>query len=243
MIRKILIPVFFILLLLQAETRAQYDTVAILILDKMSDMIVDLDACSFKFETQYDVYNDELGLIKHSDIASVYLKGPDKLMVNKRGDRGHKGFWYNGSKFNYYSYDANQYATIDAPSGIIEMIDQVNKEYGVDFPAADLFYPSFVDDILITADYLRYLGLTNVDGKECFHIAGTSDDNTFQIWVANDEFFLPVKMALVYTNQTGNPQYEAVFKDWCLNPVLPDAMFEFPAPPKATKIELKKTNQ
>ena len=46
-------------------------------------------------------------------------------------------------------------------------------------------------------------------------------------------------MVIVYTNDKDKPQYEAVYKDWAVNPDFPDYMFEFAAPPKAVKVPLK----
>ena len=118
------------------------------------------------------------------------------------------------------------------------MIDTMNKTYGIEFPAADFFYPSFVDDILSDAKNLVYLGTTRVSGKECFHIAGTAADKTFQFWISNDAFTLPLKMVIVYTSKNMNPQYEAVLSDWQLNPSLPAALFTFNVPPGAKKIKM-----
>ena len=61
------------------------------------------------------------------------------------------------------------------------MIDTVNKMYGIDFPAADFFYPSFVDDLLAESKTLMYLGMTKVDGKDCYHIAGTALDKNIPV--------------------------------------------------------------
>lgn len=35
-----------------------------------------------------------------------------------------------------------------------------------------------------------------------------------------------------------NPQYEATLSNWQVNPNLPDALFDFTAPPKAIKIKM-----
>jgi hypothetical protein len=110
--------------------------------------------------------------------------------------------------------------------------------YGIEFPAADFFYPTFVDDILADSKTLVYLGLTKVDGKECYHIAGTTNDKTYQFWIANDAFTLPIKMVVIYTNKEMHPQYEATLSDWQVNPSLPDALFTFTVPHRARKIKL-----
>ena len=235
---------FFLCLFLAiaGRTMAQspgIDTVAVSILDRMSAMIGDLNSCSVTVHANYDIGSKDLGLIKHSDEQQVFMQGPDKLMVRTEGDKGSREFYYNGQTLSYYSLASNHYGQIPAPPTTMEMIDTVNKRYGIEFPVADFFYPGFVDDILIDSRNLAYLGMTKVDGKECFHIAGTAKDKSFQFWIANDAYYLPLKLVIVYTGKEMSPQYEAVLSDWKINPVLPPALFEFTAPPKARKIKFK----
>jgi len=85
---------------------------------------------------------------------------------------------------------------------------------------------------------LVYLGLTKVDNKDCYHIAGTTADKTFQFWIADDAFTLPLKMVIVYTDKEMHPQYEATLSDWQINPSLPDALFTFAVPHRARKVKL-----
>jgi hypothetical protein len=224
-----------------ARSKAQaprIDTVAVSILDRMSAMIGDLSSCSVTIRSNYDIGSKDLGLVKHSDEQQLYMQGPDKLMVHSEGDKGSRSFYYDGQTLSYYSLAKNHYGQIPAPPTIMEMIDTVNKRYGIEFPVADFFYPGFVDDILADSKNLAFLGITKVNGKECFHIAGIAKDKTFQFWIANDAWCLPMKMVIVYTGKEMSPQYEAVLSDWQVNPVLPATLFQFIAPPKATKIKL-----
>jgi len=234
------IALFISICLLSAQTRAQsrMDTVAVNILDRMSQLMGELTSVSATVHTNYDVSNRQLGLVKHSDEEHVYLRGPDKLMLRSEGDKGSRAFYYNGKKLSYYSMDKNQFSEIDAPNSIIDMIDQAHNNYGIFFPIADYLYPSFVDDIIADASDLVYLGTTTVNGKECFHIAGVAKDKTFQFWIANDPFYLPMKLVICYTNKELNPQFEATYCDWQINPSLPDAIFDFTAPHNAKKIKM-----
>jgi hypothetical protein len=232
---KLIISLFISLVTLSVLSKpafTQIDSEAVTILDSMSCVVSGLGSCSFTLNTEYDTYSGLLGLIRNSDEASVFLKAPDKFYVKRDGDKGNKSFYY----------DNNQYASVPAPSTIMETIDSIHNEYGIDFPAADIFYPDIVDDIVANSDALSYLGMTMVEGKICHHIAGVNKELTFQVWIANDETYLPVKMAIVYTSKAGNPQYQAIFRNWSLNPELQDSMFDFVIPAGASKIKFLKKN-
>lgn len=229
------------LLLLASVTRAdaqkrRVDSIAVSVLDRMSTMIGSMHSCSVKINSVYDIRSVNLGLVKHSDAEQLFLHGPDKLQIDAEGDKGNRSFYFNGKKLVYYSIDRNQYAELALPAGILSMIDSVHSRYGIDFPAADFFYPGFVDDIIAESSNLVYLGMTRVDGRDCFHIAGMTKDKAYQFWITDDSLNLPLKMVIVYTKKTMNPQYEAKLSDWKINPSLPETLFEFTAPAKAKKI-------
>jgi hypothetical protein len=221
-------------------TRAQaprIDTAAVMILNRMADVIGSLNSCSFTLKVSFDVADPEFGLVKHMDKDEVYFSGPDKMMIHAYGDKGHRGFWYNGNRLAYYSFDENNYAIIDAPPTTIATIDTVNKAYGIEFPAADFFYPTFVDDILGQFDTLVFIGKNVIDDRECFHILAKNKDLIVQFWIANDAYNLPQKEVIIYKNEA-NKQYEASFSNWELNAQIPGAIFEFMPPPRAAEITL-----
>jgi hypothetical protein len=222
---------------LAGAQKPQVDTVAVMILNRMADVIGDLNSCSFNLSTSVDVADFEKGTIKQSGTNEVFMVGPDKMLVHSYGDKGHRGYWYNGEKFTYYSFDENNYATLEAPSDIISTITGLNLEYGLEFPAADFFYPTLTDDILDQFNNIVYLGNTVIDKQECFHIMASNKDQSIQFWIANDAYNLPKKFVLTYKNLE-NRQYEATFSNWVLNPEIPYAIFEFSPPPKAAKIDM-----
>ena len=241
--RKLLFVMLTCALSIGVEAQqSKIDTVAVSILDRMSSVIGNLHSCSVNIKTDYDINNKELGLVKHSDEQQMYIQGNSKLLVHSEGDKGSRDLMYNGQTFTYYSFDKNHYGQVDAKLSVMDMIDTVNKNYGIEFPIADFFYASFVDDIIAESKSLSFLGMTKVNGKECFHIAGAAKDKTFQFWISNDAFYLPMKMVIVYNGKENNPQYEATLSNWQINPDLPEAIFDFVAPPKAKLIKLHTPN-
>lgn len=230
-----------LVLLISLNTFAQdsnIDTTAVILLDRMGKIIGDLSSCSYKLNASNDQIDVELGLVKHFTTHQVYMVGPDKMIVDSRGEKGHRGFWYNGEQLAYYSYSENNYAVIDAPANIIATIDTVNKTYGIDFPAADFFYPSFTDDLIENNDEIVFVGKSSIDEQECFHIIARNSVMSTQVWISDDALFLPMKMVIVYYDISPNTQYEATFSNWQLNPTLPNTMFEFTPPAGANKLKL-----
>lgn len=214
------------------------DSTAVFILDRMSVILGELKSCIVTIRSNYDVNSQDLGLVKHSEEAHLYMSGPDKLFVGLEGLKGDRHYIYNGKTYSYYSATKNHYAQIDAPSNSIAMIDSLNKNYGVVFPAADFLYPTYVDDILAEANNLELLGMTKIDGKNCFHIAGMTKERTFQFWISDAPIYLPVKFQIAYINKPFNPQFEEYYTDWQINTILPDGIFEFVIPPNAKKIKM-----
>jgi len=213
------------------------DTVAVMIIDRMASVIGELTSCSFTLHSSVDVQDHEYGLIKQNGKDEVYLSGPDKMLIHFYGEKGHRGLWYNGSKVTYYSFDENNFATIDAPDHTIAMIDTIHQNYGFEFPAADFFNPTFTDDILNWFDTIVFLGKKKLDDQECFHILASNPDMSVQFWFANDAYNLPVKFVIIYKND-GNRQYEATFSNWQLNTDIPVTIFEFMPPPLARKVSI-----
>lgn len=225
-----------------AQTQ-KYDSVAILIFDRMSDVIGDLQSCSFTLNTSSDIKDVDHGMIKHFSKEEVYMSGPNRMLVNSEGRKGHRQYWYNGKELAYYSYSENNYARVKTPHNIMAMIDSINTNYGIEFPAADFFYPAFTDDMIQNSDDIKYLGQTIINGVNCFHILSTSKEVDVQVWVSSDAFNLPVKFVITYNFMDGHPQYEATFSNWQVNPEFPIAMFEFTPPPGAAKIRMIAKNQ
>ena len=231
----------FLLLALSMNAIAQgpaNDPASVQILDHMSAVIGELGSCSFTVSVSRDMNDPDLGLVTQFGVNEVYMRGPDKMLVNSRSDSDHRGYWYDGKTVTYYSYDENNYAAVKAPATILQTIDAISRDYGVDFPAADFFYPTFTDDLLDNSDRIVFLGKATVEGKDCFHILAAGKTMGVQLWIADDSVNLPVKVSIVYYDQKNAPRYEATFSNWKINPELPSAMFDFVPPQTAARITL-----
>jgi hypothetical protein len=231
---------FALVLCIGVSAQAKTDTVAVMILDQTNHVIGDLSSVSFTLNTRSDVEDHEIGVVTNFGKSQVYFDGPDKMMVNSNNEKGHRSFCYNGDYLAFYSFNENNFALIETPSTTIEMIDSINYMYGIEFPAADFFYPTFSQDLLDESEEIIYNGKKIVNGEECFHIISKQKEMTIQFWISNDALFLPAKMLIMYNKS--NLQYEASFDDWNINPILPASMFDFLPPPGAREVYLLPKN-
>jgi hypothetical protein len=221
----------------QGTPPAAVDNPAILVLDRMSDMIGSLSSVSYTLTVVHDVTDPEYGTIARLATHRVYMTGPDRMHVNSVSEGGRRGYWYNGQQVVYYNFAENNYGVMDAPDNILDAIEEVHQRYGVDFPAADFFYPAFTDDLIAQSTRIDYLGTVQVDGRECFRIVAHGADQTVQLWIANDATFLPMKF-IITDHTRGNAQYQGTFTDWVVNPDLPDQLYEFSPPPGASPVRI-----
>jgi hypothetical protein len=215
------------------------DPVAITILDRMADIIGGLHACSFHLEAAHDVFDADAGtLVKRHDSHDVTMVGPDKMLVISTGDGGHRSYWYDGASVVYYSFDENNYGRVPAPPTIIGTIDSLHSAYGLDFPAADFVYPTFVSDLIAQSERIAYRGTVRIGARECFHIVARGASQDVQLWIASEAATLPVKYVIREKRKDQVIEYEGTFADWQLNPDPPSTIFSFTPPPGAREIRM-----
>ncbi len=250
---RTLFILFLALLPLLAHTQedsSAIDPVAITILDRMSSILSSLTSCTFTVETSQDIPDEtffvpqeDIGLVKQFGVHEVSFSGNNRFQVNSTNDKGHFGYWFNGEYVAYYSYSNNHFGVVEADSTSLATIYYLNENYNVEFPAADFFNPRFTDDLMEFSERILFLGERTLQGNPCFHILAKLEGMSVQIWVNNDATLLPLKLVINYLDREDNPQYEATFRDWTLNPDLPDAMFDFVPPVSATVLTFVPNDQ
>jgi hypothetical protein len=217
-----------------------YDKEAVQALDNISEVIGELNSCSYTLNTfvkELDA-NDEF--IEYNNTHDVYLRGPNKMHIYTVGTKGEKSYWYDGNNLAFYSFDKNIYDTVSAPETIIPAIDFLHHKYGIDFPASNFFYPDFTDDILSNFNNVYYLGEVVIDEIECIAIEASNNDKILSIWLEK-ESKMPYKMMLEKNEENGG-FYEATFTNWQLDPTLPDLLFEFEPPEDAKRVIIEPIN-
>jgi hypothetical protein len=207
------------------------------ILQAMSDTLAAAKSLSGRVTTLYEEVKP--GGISYMRERSVlfFVRRPDGLHVRASSDDGvHTYYWYNGEQLARLVDTGSelQYARIDVPDTLDAMLDHLADAYDVSMPLADLLYAdpyrTFSEDLISGAD----LGQRTVHGRPAHHLSFESSGADFELWIAAEGAPLPLRFAITYVNQPGEPVFLAEFGPWNLAPYLDPGMFAF-TPPEGAK--------
>lgn len=175
--------------------------------------------------------------IQYGNTVDVYVRRPDRLRADIKGDDRYQQFFYDGKKLTLFDRDAGLYSTIQAPPTLEATLDFAREHYGINMPAADIVAKNTYDILMENVSYAEYIGLHKVGGIQCHHLLFSQDEVDWQIWIEDSKTPLPRKIIITEKLVTGGPQFTTIFSNWNLSPQLPDDHFIFLPPEDAEEIE------
>lgn len=176
--------------------------------------------------------------LQFTNSGTVYLRRPDRMRVNLKGDLLDQEYYYNGKSITLYGKKVGYYASIDkVPNTVTAAFDYAADQFGLDAPFADFFARDLHKVVVEEATAATYLGLSTVRGIECHHLAFRQDDVDWQVWVETGKRPFPRKLVITETWVTGAPQFTVEIVKWDVATKLKDSLFNFVPPKKAKKIE------
>ena len=207
------------------------------ILLQMCDYLKSLQQFSFRSE----VLDDQVYLggkkLQYGIDMETYVKRPDRLRVNAEGDLVNKEFFFDGKTITLYDKDENVYGVIDVPPSIEEALDKAHNDFGLQVALTDLASPQLWDLVSRKIEHALYVGLHNVRGVPCHHLAFDAGEVHLQVWIEAGKNPLPRKVVFLHKILEGSPQWIAYLYDWKTSPRLTDALFKFTPPPGVQKIK------
>ena len=208
------------------------------ILWTMSKSLEYADAFSFSAHTSTDEALGTGQVVQFSTDRRVLVRRPDSLFVESDGDRIDRRVWYDGDTLTILDEAQNVYAATSAPSTIDRTLDFGMREYGVNVPLADFVVAEPYGSLMKNVRSGQYVGLHDVDGHACHHLAFRQESIDWQIWIDSEQQSLPRKFVITYKTEPGSPQFVAILDGWDLSPAVPDAAFAFAPPTGANRVEM-----
>ncbi len=199
------------------------------------------DAFTFHAEIVFDQVLRHNVKLQFSGAADYAVQRPDGFAITYNSDLGAKDLWYNGNTLTIFDPPHMAYAAAPMPPTIDGMLESAAK-YKLSIPLSDL---AASDPCGISKDILFgvYVGVNDVEGTACDHLAFTEKSADWQVWLPHTGRPLPRKILINYRTQLGAPQWAAVLSDWKFPAKIPAAKFHASIPGKAIRIEFKKPEE
>ncbi len=204
-------------------------------LKKMSNLLAATPAFGFTAEETYDEY-DGNQMLQFGNLRSVAVRRPDRIVADTTGDTVNRSAWFDGKTFSLLDKEHNIYSSADIPGTIDELLDRLDEQFEVVIPLGELISADLHAQLTQQLQGASYIGLNQVGGTPCHHLAFRLDLLDFQLWLEAGESPLPRKLVITYKQEPGMPQYTAVFGRWNLKMETPDSLFEFEVPAGAREI-------
>jgi len=203
------------------------------VLQQAGDFMKTAQTFTFSMETVREVVMETGQRLQYSAMHEVGVQKPDGVKVISDGDLGDFTLWYDGSNITVHNADRNIYSREEVPDTIDAAFDHMAKEKGITPPMVSLLYSDPIKLLKEKVSSGFYVGLNQVRGVKCHHLAFSSEDMDSQVWIAAGFSPVILKVVLTYKEQKGSPQFTAYLSDWDLSPFLPDSLFKSILPKNA----------
>jgi hypothetical protein len=188
-------------------------------------------------ETTEDTLDETGQKIQLTNHLKALVARPEGVRATIRGDTSDVEFVYDGKGAILFDRARNAYVTFPIKGSIDTMMDELHERFGVTMPVAELLLSKPDAALLEKVETGRYVGLHQVGGAKCHHLAFTQRLIDWQIWIEAGEKAWPRKLVITYHRQAGQPQYVAVLRRWDGSPKVGEDTFRFTPPADAKKVE------
>lgn len=163
--------------------------------------------------------------IKHGGASSIAINKPAQLRADAVGYETDRLTIINGTKMVILNRASGIFQEIEVPEGLAPTMDFLLEKYDVNIPTADLLTEdpyTAISSGIITGEYV---GLEQFRGIPSHHLAFRQLEVDWELWIADGENSLPLRIVITDKTQVGHPQYMLELYDWDLTPAFDEETF------------------
>lgn len=207
------------------------------ILMRMAAYLGGADKYSVNLRAGYDAVQKSGQKIEFNESRKILLSRPDKLRIEGERSDGAKTLTvFDGKEIILVDAAHNVYATAPQPGTIDQSVVHFVSGLGMRLPLAVLLLSRMPAEFEARVKTIDYVEKALVLGAPAHHLAARTDTVDFQVWVADGDKPVPLRVVITYKKSPGQPQFWAQFSDWNLAPAIGDAAFTAQVPAGAQKI-------
>lgn len=219
------------------------NTEAIDLLEKSLDNLSGMTNFSVQTQGTYEDLFDYGYRVNYETSGNITVHRPNKMRIDRYGLEMHQIFYFDGESLTLHNPYENVYATEPLAGNIENMLHIVRDVYGFSGPSADLVYNNSFSLLSNGINYAELVGKELIEDEMCNHLIFAKPDVSFQIWVSENEPYLPYKYVVTDTSTPQLLSFGITMRDWNTSPDIQDALFQFALPKDATEIAFLKVDQ
>lgn len=207
------------------------------ILGKSLNYLSGLQQFGLVTDTSLEVVLDTGQKIQFDNSAKAAVMRPDRFYAARLGDLVSQEFFYDGETLTLHDTDAGYYSTVEAPDTLEGMLDFARDSLDIVAPAGDLLYSNAYEILMEDVTSAFVVGESFIEGVVCDHLAFSKPGTDFQLWIAQGELPLPLKLVITSSDVVSAPQFTVLIREWDIAPNISQEKFEFVQPDDAQAIE------
>ena len=212
------------------------------VLMKMADYLAQSPAWSVTVHTDYDAVQPDGFKVEWNATRTITLRRPDRLRVeSERSDGARSLVLFDGKTITSFDESARVYAQAPHPGTVDDAVVYFVHDLGMRLPLAVMLLDRLPAELQQRVQAVKYVEKTTTLEMPADHIAAKTPTVDFQVWIAEGERPLPLRVVLTYKNTRGQPQFRAQFSDWNLDIKPADSLFAFTPPAGVNQIPFAAT--
>lgn len=207
------------------------------ILMRMAAYLGGAKGYSVSLRAGYDAVQKSGQKIEFIEARKITLSRPDKLRVEGERSDGAKTLTvFDGKQITLVDAAGNVYASTPQPGNVDDSVKYFVSRLGMRLPLAVLLLSRAPAEFEARVTSIDYVEKMNFDGTPVHHLAARTETADFQVWVADGDQPVPLRVVITYKKAPGQPQFWAQFVDWNMAPAIGDATFTAQVPAGAQKV-------
>jgi len=203
----------------------------------MARFLAGTEQFSVRLRVGYDSVQDTGQKIEFGEIRKIEVQRPDRARIEEVASHGGRDLLlFDGTNITTFDAGTGLYAQVPQPGDLDSTIVYFVRDLRMRLPLAPLLMARFPEELQRRVQSVEYVETTDILGEPAHHIAARTANVDFQVWIADSERPLPLRIVMTYTQAEGQPQFWADFSRWDLTPRLNRKQFEFTPPSGARQI-------
>jgi hypothetical protein len=224
------------------ETKGEKTPDGRAVLMRMADYLAKSRAWRVTGQTSYDAVQPDGFKVEWNETRTVTLRRPDGLRVeSERSDGARSLVLFDGKTITSFDESAHVYAQVAHPGTLDDAVVYFVHDLGMKLPLAMMLLDRLPNELQQRVQAVKYVEKTTTLGVPADHIVAKTPTVDFQVWIAEGDRPLPIRVVLTYKNAPGQPQFRAQFSDWNLDVQPADSLFAFTPPAGAKQIPFAAT--